>query len=71
QHQACCLLFELRGKRASLLAHQTPLHGEHSRLNQCPGTLNHYRGQVDLAQSILPANEQTKSNHQTAKIAEA
>jgi integrase len=25
-----------------LLAHQTPLHGEHSRLNWCPGTLNHY-----------------------------
>ncbi|WP_217638343.1 hypothetical protein, partial [Duganella sp. OV510] len=31
-----------RGKCTSLLAHQTPLHGEHSRLNWCPGTLNHY-----------------------------
>ena len=39
--QACRLLFELRGKRTSLLAHQTLLHGEHSRLNQCLG-LNHY-----------------------------
>ncbi|WP_221291993.1 MULTISPECIES: hypothetical protein, partial [unclassified Janthinobacterium] len=35
-----------RGKRTSLLAHQTPLHGEHSRLNQCPGTLNHYKDQL-------------------------
>lgn len=35
-------MFELRGKRTSLLAHQTPLHGEHSRLNLYPGTLNHY-----------------------------
>ncbi len=26
----------LRGKGTSLLAHQTPPHGEHSRLNQCP-----------------------------------
>ncbi|MCC7716733.1 hypothetical protein [Janthinobacterium lividum] len=43
QHQTCCLLFEFRGKRTSLLAHQTPLCGEHSRLNQCPGTLNHYK----------------------------
>ena len=42
QYQACRLLFELRGKRTSLLAHQTPLHGEHSRLNWCLGTLSHY-----------------------------
>ncbi|MGK5071042.1 hypothetical protein ACQ4WR_26950, partial [Janthinobacterium sp. RT4P48] len=41
----CCLLLELRGKCTSLLAHQTPLHGEHSRLNWCPGTLNHYNAQ--------------------------
>lgn len=29
-------------KSASLLVHQTPLHGEYSRLNQCPVTLDHY-----------------------------
>lgn len=26
----------------TLLAHQTPLHGGHSRLNQCPDSLDHY-----------------------------
>ncbi|WP_230973025.1 tyrosine-type recombinase/integrase, partial [Burkholderia vietnamiensis] len=25
-----------------LLAHQTPLHSDHSRLNQCPDSLDHY-----------------------------
>ncbi|WP_290441265.1 group II intron maturase-specific domain-containing protein, partial [Burkholderia cenocepacia] len=42
EHQTGGLLFELRGKRTSLLAHQTPLHGDHSRLNQCPDSLDHY-----------------------------
>lgn len=54
QYQACHLLFELRGKRTSLLAHQTPLHGEHSRLNQCLGTLNHYT--IRLRQPRAPAS---------------
>ncbi|WP_228390295.1 hypothetical protein, partial [Pseudomonas helleri] len=26
-----------------LLGHQTPLWGEHSRLNECPVSLDHYR----------------------------
>ncbi|PRG59025.1 H-NS histone [Burkholderia multivorans] len=46
EHQTGGLLFELRGKRTSLLAHQTPLHGDHSRLNQCPDSLDHYSGIV-------------------------
>lgn len=42
EHQAGGLLFELWGKRTSLLADQTPLHGDHSRLNQCLDSLDHY-----------------------------
>ncbi|VVG72522.1 hypothetical protein PAP18089_03518 [Pandoraea apista] len=36
------IAFELRGKRTTLFAHQTPLHGEHFRLNECPEGLDHY-----------------------------
>ncbi|MCA8292030.1 hypothetical protein LGN16_34435, partial [Burkholderia vietnamiensis] len=43
EHQTGGLLFELWGKRTSLLAHQTPLHSDHSRLNQCPDSLDHYK----------------------------
>jgi len=31
------------GKQTTLLAHQTPLHGEHSRLSGCPRLVDHYR----------------------------
>ena len=43
QYQGGCLSFELGGKRTSLLAHQTPLYGDYSRLNGCPGSLSHYK----------------------------
>lgn len=33
---------ELGGKRTTLPAHQTPLHGGYSRLNWCPGRLDNY-----------------------------
>ena len=33
---------ELGRKGTALLGHQTPLYGEHSRLNGCPEALDHY-----------------------------
>ncbi|WP_321864737.1 hypothetical protein, partial [Pseudomonas paraveronii] len=41
-HEACGLAFEFSGKRTTLFGHQTPLSGEHSRLNGCPVSLDHY-----------------------------
>ncbi|MEE8874995.1 hypothetical protein, partial [Pseudomonas helleri] len=41
-HQTGCFALELRGKGTALLGHQTPLWGEHSRLNECPVSLDHY-----------------------------
>ncbi|MBN3851376.1 hypothetical protein G3N58_31845, partial [Paraburkholderia sp. Ac-20342] len=57
EHQTGGLLFELGGKRTTLLRHQTPLHGEHSRLNQCLVSLDHYR--LDDGS----ANDRTKCVH--------
>ncbi|WP_232254011.1 hypothetical protein, partial [Pseudomonas glycinae] len=42
EHEACGLAFEFSGKRTTLFGHQTPLSGEHSRLNGCPVSLDHY-----------------------------
>ncbi|MCK6255043.1 hypothetical protein, partial [Pseudomonas fragi] len=42
EHQTGCFALELRGKGTALLGHQTPLWGEHSRLNECPVSLDHY-----------------------------
>jgi hypothetical protein len=41
EHHACCRLLELREKRTTLLAHQTPLQTVHSRPRECPGSLEH------------------------------
>ncbi|RDL14413.1 AAA domain-containing protein, partial [Pseudomonas sp. LAMO17WK12:I3] len=42
EHQAGSFALELRGKGTALLGHRTPLCGEHSRLNGCPGLVDHY-----------------------------
>jgi len=42
EHEACGLAFEFSGKRTTLFGHQTPLSGEHSRLNGCPVSLDNY-----------------------------
>lgn len=52
QHQAGGLALEVRGKRTTLLAHGTPLPGEHSRLNGCPGSLSHYKELQDVYEEV-------------------
>ena len=47
----CGLAFEFSGKRTTLLGHQTPLSGEHSRLNGCPVSLDHYTWPARIRQS--------------------
>lgn len=42
ENEVCGLALELSGKGTTLLGHQTPLSGEHSRLNGCPVLLGHY-----------------------------
>ncbi|WP_205420457.1 hypothetical protein, partial [Pseudomonas coronafaciens] len=42
ENEVGSLAFEFRGKGTALLGHQTPLCGEHSRLNGCPESLDHY-----------------------------
>jgi hypothetical protein len=42
EHQTRSLTLELCGKGTTLLGHQTPLCGEHSRINECPVSLAHY-----------------------------
>ncbi|MCZ9687573.1 hypothetical protein NB845_08310, partial [Pseudomonas aeruginosa] len=46
---------ELRGKGTTLLGHQTPLCGEHSRLNGCPVSLDHYRVMKDNGGQAFPS----------------
>ncbi|WP_224787174.1 hypothetical protein, partial [Pseudomonas fluorescens] len=48
EHEACGLAFEFSGKGTTLLGHQTPLSGEHSRLNGCPVSLDHYRNDFGM-----------------------
>ncbi|MEN5301062.1 hypothetical protein ABE528_02765, partial [Pseudomonas sp. TWI628] len=40
-------VLELRGKGTALLGHRTPLCGEHSRLNGCPGLVDHYKSTTE------------------------
>ncbi|MNH31525.1 hypothetical protein D3C79_919010 [compost metagenome] len=42
EHQAGSFALEFWGKGTTLLGHQTPLYGEHFRLNGCPESLDHY-----------------------------
>ena len=42
EHEACGLAFEFSEKGTTLFGHQAPLSGEHSRLNGCPASLDHY-----------------------------
>jgi hypothetical protein len=71
EHQARRLALELRGKGTTLLGHQTPLCGEHSRLNGCPVSLDHYRvhwadgqigSQTDPAYELIELALMTGSN---------
>lgn len=42
EHKGCGLALKLNGKGTTLLGHQTPLSGEHSRLNGCSESLDSY-----------------------------
>lgn len=42
EHQTGGFALELGGKGTALFGHQTPLCREHSRLNGCPESLDHY-----------------------------
>ncbi|WP_222934142.1 hypothetical protein, partial [Pseudomonas lundensis] len=42
-YEVSSLAFEFSGKDTTLLGHLTPRYGEHSRLNECPVSLDHYR----------------------------
>ena len=48
EQEACGLAFEFSGKGTALFGHQTPLSGEHCRLNGCPGSLDHYKTTLAL-----------------------
>ncbi|WP_223188160.1 hypothetical protein, partial [Pseudomonas lundensis] len=41
-YEVSSLAFEFSGKDTTLLGHLTPRYGEHSRLNECPVSLDHY-----------------------------
>ena len=42
EHEVSSLALEFRSKGAALFGHLTPRSGEHSRLNGCPISLDHY-----------------------------
>ncbi|WP_206540567.1 hypothetical protein, partial [Pseudomonas weihenstephanensis] len=42
EYEVSSLAFEFSGKDTTLLGHLTPRYGEHSRLNECPVSLDHY-----------------------------
>ena len=54
EYEVGSLAFELSGKGAALFGHLTPRSGEHSRLNGCPVSLDHYKQAVKLAQQSVP-----------------
>jgi hypothetical protein len=43
QNQGRSLSFELGGRSTSPLAHQTPIYRRDFRLDQCPGSVDHYK----------------------------
>ncbi|WP_223184008.1 hypothetical protein, partial [Pseudomonas fragi] len=45
EYEVSSLAFEFSGKDTTLLGHLTPRYGEHSRLNECPVSLDHYTWQ--------------------------
>ncbi|WP_321838381.1 hypothetical protein, partial [Pseudomonas kulmbachensis] len=48
KYEVGSLAFEFSGKDTALFGHLTPRYGEHSRLNGCPVSLDHYNQcQVD------------------------
>ncbi|WP_339495358.1 hypothetical protein, partial [Pseudomonas sp. EA_35y_Pfl1_P108] len=47
------LAFEFRGKGTALFGHLTPRSGEHSRLNGCPVSLDHYNSPLEALTQIL------------------
>jgi hypothetical protein len=55
EHQAYSLALEFRDKGTALFGHQTPRSGEHSRLNGCPVSLDHYTSilATDSEQTLL------------------
>ncbi|MCQ3008654.1 hypothetical protein NLO93_27245, partial [Pseudomonas savastanoi] len=42
ENEVSSLALEFRGKGTALFGHLTPRSGEHSRLNECPVSLDHY-----------------------------
>lgn len=47
KHEVGSLAFEFSSKGAALFGHLTSRSGEHSRLNGCPVSLDHYNVQLD------------------------
>ncbi|WP_420917031.1 hypothetical protein, partial [Pseudomonas lundensis] len=67
-YEVSSLAFEFSGKDTTLLGHLTPRYGEHSRLNECPVSLDHYKqaGQ-DGGEAVHHANgEQEVLDHARA-----
>ncbi|GAA0249747.1 hypothetical protein GCM10009086_01770 [Pseudomonas rhodesiae] len=46
EYEVSSLAFEFSGKDTTLLGHLTPRYGEHSRLNECPVSLDHYKARL-------------------------
>ena len=55
EHQAGSFPLEFRSKGTTLLGHQTPLCGEHCRLNGCPVSLDHYNSDKPISHAISKA----------------
>ncbi|WP_225609919.1 hypothetical protein, partial [Pseudomonas sp. PDM02] len=56
-HKVGSLALEFRSKGAALFGHLTPRSGEHSRLNGCPVSLDHYSIQRPDAIGALALTE--------------
>ncbi|WP_205894088.1 hypothetical protein, partial [Pseudomonas gregormendelii] len=73
-HKVGSLALEFSGKGTALFGHLTPRSGEHSRLNGCPVSLDHYSTACDweIANSELqakPETEQTEAQWEASERA--
>ncbi|WP_205894160.1 hypothetical protein, partial [Pseudomonas gregormendelii] len=67
-HKVGSLALEFSGKGTALFGHLTPRSGEHSRLNGCPVSLDHYIRQLStsIIDEILQACSRTQCGYKTA-----
>ena len=66
EHQAGSFALEFWGKGTTLFGRQTPLYGEHSRLNRCPESLDHYRPWLARSRLVLRHRDAAGEGHAAA-----